>query len=276
MQVKYTLRDWRTLGLCQKSYIHRPGGGRYGAVAVNSDGLVAVTDEGNKCVHLFTKAGALVGSIGKGVLGGLLPGVVFDLKGNVWVTVFDNNKVVKLSQDGQLLQTIRHAGSKSDRFKNPNGMSVSPEGLMYICDTGKHCVTVHDEDGKFLFSFGSQGNFPGSLEGPLDVAFGPDGLVYVSDGSKRICVWSKVGNFERDFRPKCKPLAIAATSDNHLLITSPSSHTTMVYTLSGELVHELEKDAFFSATRAAPCAVHVDDSGLVYVVDKNKLCVQVF
>ena len=177
--MKHPLRDWRKLGGCQKVIKHSPEGGKYIAVAVNSDGLLAVTDEVNKCIHLLTKEGVLVRSIGKGMLGGLLPDVVFDLKGNIWVTEWDNNKVVKLSQDGRLLQTIHHAGSKSDCLWKPNGVSVSPEGLTYICDTGNHRVTVHNEDGKFLFAFGSQGN----CERPLDITFGSDDLVYVTHGS---------------------------------------------------------------------------------------------
>ena len=245
---------------------------------MDSKGLLALTDEGNKCVHLLTKEGALVRSIGKGVLGGSLPGIAFDQKGNVWLACaeWSNNKVVKLSQYGQHLLTIRHAGSEG-RLSNPNGVSISPEGLMYNCDSGNHRVTAHDEKGEFLFAFGLLGDRPGCIDRPLDIAFGSDGLVYVTDiGNGRICVWSKEGIFERDFRPKYRPLAIAATSDNHLLITSHSSHTIMIYTVEGELVHEFGKKGSSVAAQAAPYAVHVDDSGLVYVVDRNKLCVQVF
>ena len=117
-------------------YIHSP------RVALSSDDLLAVADATNNCLHLLAKEGALVRSIGKGVLGSDLGGITFDLKGNVWVTDEGNNKVLKLSRDGQLLQTIDHAGSKSDRFNHPTGVSVSPEGLVYICDivvTLCHC-----------------------------------------------------------------------------------------------------------------------------------------
>ena len=76
LQVKHPLRDWRKLGRCQKVIQHSPWGGKYKAVAVNSEGLLAVTDYSNKCVHLLTKKGALARSIG---LGGSLPGVAFDL-----------------------------------------------------------------------------------------------------------------------------------------------------------------------------------------------------
>ena len=180
LQVRHPPRDWRKLGKCQKVIEHSPKGGVYSGVAVNSEGGLAVTDCTNKCFHLLTKEGALVRFIGKGVLDGLLRGVTFDLKGNVWVTDMGKNEVLKLSQDGQLLQTIGHAGS--DHFIYPLGVSVSPEDLVYICDSGNHRVTVHDEEGMFLFAFGSKGSGPVCFDEPRDVAFGSDGFVYVTNG----------------------------------------------------------------------------------------------
>ena len=252
----------------------------YWAVAVNSYGLLAVTDDGNKCVHLFTKEGALVRCIWDREIGGwLFGGVAFDLKGNVWVTVFDNNKVVKLSETGRLIQTIQQAGiiRRNKLFSLPRGVSVSTEGMVYICDCDNHRVTVHDENGKFLFCFGSKGSGPGSFAKLRDVACGSDGLVYVSDkGTKTVSVWSKEGTFKREFQPKYAPTCIAATSDNHLLITSPSSHIVMVYTLEGELVHEFGGLGTGHGRFNGPSGVCVDDNGVVYVVDRGNNRVQVF
>ena len=277
MQVKHPLRDWRKLGRCQKVIKHSPWGGGYEVVVVSNDGLLAVTDRRYKCVLLFTKAGALVRSIGNGVLGGSLPGVAFDLKGNVWVTDYDNNKVVKLSQDGRLLQTIHHAGSASDGLSNPCGVSVSPEGLIYICDNGNHCVTVHDEEGKFLFAFGSKGSGPGCFDSPLDIAFGSDGLVYVTNiRNNTVSVLSKEGTFKRYFTPKYTQIRIAATSDNHLLITSLLSNIVMVYTLEGELVHEFGGEGADPGRFNGPCGICVDDNGVVCVVDRGNMRVQCF
>ena len=252
-------------------------GGVHRAVAMNSDGLLAVTDDYNNCVHLLTKEGASVRSIGKGMLGDVLCGVAFDLRGNVWVTDYRNNKVVKLSQDCRLLQTIHHAGSESDGLNCPWGVSVSAEGLIYICDRGNHRVTVNDEEGKFLFAFGSKGSGPGCFISPCDIAFGSDGLVYVSDyGNRRVSVWSKEGTFKRDFQPKYAPTCIAATSNNHLLITSRSSNTIMVYTLEGELVHEFGGEGADPGRFDGPRGICVDDNGLVYVADRYNKRVQVF
>ena len=253
-------------------------GGWYYAIAVSIEGFLAVTDGRNRCVHLLSNNGTLVKSIGKGVLSGGLFGVSFDLKGNVWVTDYDNNKVVKLSQDGRLLQTIHHASSEIDCFSLPRGVSVSAEGLIYICDRGNHRVTVYDDDDKFLFTFGSEGSGPGCFDDPTDVAFGSDGLLYVVDErNKRVCVWSKEGNFRRHFPCKYTPSYIAATNDNHLLITSFSSHTVMVYTLEGELIHQFGAQGSGPGRFDNPYGICVhNDSGLVYVADAGNRRILVF
>ena len=277
LQVRHPPSDWRKLGKCQKVIQHSPGGGEYVGVAVNSDGLLAVTDDENRCIHLLTIDGALVRSIGKRVLGSDLGASTFDLKGNVWVVDKGNNKVLKLSQDGRLLQTIDHAGSKSDRFINPLGVSVSPEGLVYICDRGNRRVTVHDEEGMFMFAFGSKGSGPGCFDGPRDVTFGSDGFVYVTDRvNSRVCVWFKEGSFQRDFETEYEPTCIAATGDNHLLITSLSSDTVTVYTLGGQLVHEFGGRGSDPGKFRGPFGICVDDRGAVYVADFSNSRVQVF
>ena len=276
LQVRHPPRDWRKLGKCQKVIQHSQRGGKYCGVAVSSEGLLAVTDDENKCVYIFRKENLLVRSIGKGVLGGDLRGISFHLKGNVWVTDTGSSKVHKLSQDGQLLQTIDHASSKSDYFNRPISVSVIPEGLIYICDTGNHRVTVHDEEGMFRFAFGSEGSGPGCFDGPWDVTFGSDGLAYVTDHvNSRVCVWSMVGIFQRDFKTKYAPTYIAATGDKHLLITS-IVNTVMVYTLGGQLVHEFGGYGSDPGRFSVPHGICVDDSGAVYVADIGNRRVQVF
>ena len=277
LQVKPPPRDWRKLGKCQKVIQHRPGDGRHRALAVNSAGLLAVTDGGSEVVHLLSKDGELVRSIGKGVLSGNLDGVAFDLKGNIWVADWGNNEVVKLSIDGKLLQTLRYASNRSDGFNHPTGVSVSTEGLIYICDCDNHRVTVHYEEGKFLFSFGSKRSGPGCFNAPRDITFGSDDLAYViEEGNRRVCVWSKEGTFKRDFKTKYIPTSIAATSDNHLLITSFRFETVMVYTLGGELLHEFGGRGSDPGRLHGPWGICVDDDGLVYVADWGNKRVQVF
>ena len=273
MQEKHPVRDWKTLGKCQKVIKHSLKGGQYGVVAVNSEGLLAVTDRMNGCVHIFTKDGGLVKSTGKGVLGGLVSDVAFDLNGNIWVSDWGSSTVIQVSHQVQLLRTICQAGN--ERFCHPC-VSVSPEGLIYICDYDNHRVTVHDADGNFLFAFGTRGSGPGCLDKPRDIAFGSDDFLYVSDnGNKCVSVWSKDGTFKRDFKPKYPPSYIAATPDNHLLITSCTFNLVMVYTVVGELVHLFGGPGSDPGRFNGPLGVCVD-SGQVYVTEFWNQRMQVF
>ena len=107
--------------------------------------------------------------------------------------------------------------------------------------------------------------------------FGSDGLVYVIDKrNTRVSVWSKGGTFKRDFKTKHSPTSIAATSDNHLLITSFLSNNVMVYTLRGELVHEFGWRGTDPGRFEGPLGICVDDDGLVYVAEWRNNRVQVF
>ena len=182
---------------------------------------------------------------------------------------------MKLSQDGRLLRSM--LTDESDRFRSPVAVLVIPEGVIYICDCDNHRVTVHDEEVKFLFTFGSKGSGPGCFDEPCDITFGSDGLVYVTDGgNRRVCAWSKEGTFMRCFKTKYTPTSIAATSGNHLVITSILVGIGMVYTLEGELVHEFGKKGSDPGRFDRPGGICVDDDGLVYVADEGKKCVQVF
>ena len=267
------IRDWKTLGECQKVIQHIPEGGGYCGVAVNSEGLLAVTDDTERSVHLLSKDGALVRSIGRGLLSDDLRGVAFDLKGNVWVADLNNHNVVKLSQKGDLLQTIHHEGS--DELYHPYGVAVSQDGLVCICDYGNCRVLVYDEEGKFLFTFGLPRSGPGYR--PYDVTFGSDGLVYVTDAmNTRVCVWNKEGTFKREFDTKSTPTYIAATSDNHLVITSHGSATVMVYTLKGDLVHEFGRRGSDPGSFEQLFGICIDDNGLAFVADWANNRIQAF
>ena len=80
LQVMDPLRDWKELGKCQKVIQHTPGNGVYVvAMAVNSEGLLAVTDDENNSIRIFRIDGPLHG---KGMCGDL-GGITFDLRGNV-------------------------------------------------------------------------------------------------------------------------------------------------------------------------------------------------
>ena len=95
-------------------------------------------------------------------------------------------------------------------------------------------------------------------------------------GNRRVCIWSKEVSFQRDFKTKYAPTCIAATGDNHLLITSLFSYAVIVYKLRGQLVHEFGGYGPDLGRFSVPYGICVDDSGAVYVADFGNCRVQVF
>ncbi len=64
-------------------------------------------------------------------------GIALDRDGNLWVADYGRDRLVKLSPDGRLLQSIGSHGSGSGEFQGPKGVAVDPgSGRIYVADTG--------------------------------------------------------------------------------------------------------------------------------------------
>ena len=250
--------------------------GLYGGVAVNKQGRIAVTDQGFRGVYLLRQNSTLAvppielrDHNHRPVHISLLCGVAFGQNNHFWVTDCMRNKVLKLSQDGEVVQTIHQAGGCD--FNLPCGVAVCPKGLIYICDSKNHRVVVYDDINNEEVGFLMH---PDKKFEPTDITFSSDGCVYVADNvNKRVCVFGENGNYKRDFNVPYYGRYLAATEDNHLVVASNTSKAVMVYTLNGVPVDEFggESDP---GRFEGPCGICVDNNGQVYVADNN--CVRVF
>jgi uncharacterized protein (TIGR03437 family) len=84
------------------------------------------------------------------------------------------------------------------QFNSPTAVAVDSAGVVYVADTGNHCVRKYPNSGSPVSTVAgicTQAGFSGDtgqaiaakLSGPSGVAVGPDGTVYISDtGNNRI------------------------------------------------------------------------------------------
>jgi len=72
-------------------------------------------------------------------------------------------------------------GAGPGQFVNPRGLTVGPDGNIYVADSGNNRVVVLDSTGKFLRTFGTEGNAPGQFKGPWGISVDKQGNVYVAD-----------------------------------------------------------------------------------------------
>lgn len=87
------------------------------------------------------------------------------------------------------------------RIGKPVGLSVGPDGNVYVPDTHYHRVVVYSPTGEEIRKFGGRGSGPGRFIWPTDVAFDVAGDVYVSEygDNDRIQVFAPDGTFRRSF-----------------------------------------------------------------------------
>jgi DNA-binding beta-propeller fold protein YncE/ABC-type Fe3+ transport system permease subunit len=83
----------------------------------------------------------------------------------------------------------------------PTGLSVAPDGRVFVADTHYYRIIAYDPDGNEVMRFGTYGQGPGEFIYPTDVAFGPDGTLYVAEygGHDRIQVFSPEGDYLFEF-----------------------------------------------------------------------------
>ena len=172
----------------------------------------------------------------------------------------------------------------------PTGVSVSPEGEVWVADTHEHRITVFDADGRVLRSFGGFGQEPGQFVFPTDIAFGDDGLVYVSEygGNDRIQVFRRDGTFVRAFghhgvpgdgsvEPAFdRPQALLALGGGRLLVADACNHRLVEVTTDGAFVRAIGAMGQDPGDLLYPYGLERLDEGTVLVTEFGGCRLQAF
>ncbi len=128
----------------------------------------------------------------------------------------------------------------------PTGMSLGPDGHLYVADTHYSRVCVYTLDGELLRTFGTFGQDPGCFIYPTDVAFAPDGRIYVGEygGHDRISVFDPNGAFVTAFGTcgsavgqLSRPAALRIDPVKKILyVADACNHRIALYDLDGALL----------------------------------------
>ncbi len=127
---------------------------------------------------------------------------VFHRSGRKWSTPFPTEPIAEPTVsvfDGATGALLDRWGA--GRFIMPHGLTVDPEGNIWLTDVGLHQVFKCSPRGKILLTLGEagvRGADQTHFNLPSDVAVLPDGSFYVSDGYKntRVMKFSAEGRYE--------------------------------------------------------------------------------
>lgn len=181
------------------------------------------------------------GKTGKGPGEFIYPrGIDLARDGTLFV-VDKTGRVQHLTRDGQSLGAIQMPQTDAGK---PVGVTVGPDGNLYVADTHYHRIIVYSPDGRIVRQWGESGQGDGQFIYPVDVAFA-DGRVLVAEygGNDRISVFSTEGKFLYSFGAFgsgegqfSRPSALCVDPKaQRLYVADACNHRIAVYDLKGTL-----------------------------------------
>lgn len=178
-----------------------------------------------------------------------------DAAGNVWVlhragrkweepfptTPIAENTVFKFSPEGKLI-----AQWGAGQFIMPHGLSIDPQGKVWITDTGLEQVFRFSPEGKLELTLGEKGvskQDTGHFGRPADVAFLGD-KVLIADGyvNTRIAEFTADGTFVKDWGDFKVAHAVAVDAA-HIYVADRENARIMVFDHEGKLLEERKSPA---------------------------------
>ena len=152
-------------------------------------------------------------------------------------------RIQHLTKEGQFLDAIKMPLVEAGK---PTGVSVGPNGNLYVADTHYYRVVVFSPDGELIDQFGRYGEEPGCFIYPTDVALAEDGRIFVSEygGNDRVSVFDRqkqllycfgtCGSGEGQF---ARPSALCIDqSRKRLYVADACNHRIAIYDLDGKLI----------------------------------------
>ena len=250
-------------------------------VAVNANDEIAVTDESNHRVQIFSSEGKFLRSFGKkGDMVGEFNnprGITFHNNGNIFVADSLNHRIQIFSGEGEFVGSFGGKGNVDSQLDIPLGLSVDSEGNIIVADAGNQLIQIFSPEGKFLTKIGED-----SFTLPVH-CIQYDRYLIVSDYNDHcIKVFDRNGKFQYKFGKQGGkdgefnyPRSLLMNKSGQLMVCDSGNCRIQVFELNGKFVGKFGTRDKNSGEFISPIALAVLSTGGFVVIYSSNHCIQI-
>lgn len=195
------------------------------SVAVLQNGIVAVLFRSAPQVRLFDDRGAVLAQWQVPDL--VCPHHITAMAdGGVLITDLDGHRVVCLDHDGRTMWSLGAAQPQwMAPFNHPTQAAQDQYGNVYVTDGyGNFCLHRFDAQRNLIQTHGQPGSLEGQFSTPHAIVISRHDDVFVADReNSRVQIFDLNGQFLRQITAMYKPMALALTSQGHLLVSDQTA-----------------------------------------------------
>ena len=252
-------------------------------VAVNGHDEIAVTENSNHRVSVFSSDGTHLRSFGREGKNNsefnFPSGIAFDSHGNIVVADCYNHRVQVFDRNGNFLSKFGEQGSRDNQLEFPRGLSINGNGDIIVADKGNKLIKIFSSSGEYLRKFGGAG----SLVTPFHcnqndqyfiVSDAGDHSIKMFDLEGRfISKFGKRGNEDGEFN---EPHYLSVNKEGLLMVCDAGNHRVQVFELSGKFVTKFGSKGNEKGEFKHPNSTANLSDGRVAVCDGDNHRIQIF
>ncbi len=273
--------QWGSLGVGFSQFMD------IGALAIDSQENIYVTDIANHRIQKFSKSGDFLFQLGgKGADRGRLDGpvgIAIDLFDNIYVAEAGNRRVQKFDKSGNSLLMWGSFGNGNGQFNQPSGIAVDRNGQVYVLDQSTGLVQVFTATGTFQTKWGGLGSNDEQLLSPMDITIDPQDNVFIADtGNNRISRYTTDGSFVSHWGrggPRdgefTEPRGVALDFEGNLYVSDKGNHRIQKFTKEGVFLAKTGSEGSAAGELRGPVDLVVDRQLNLYIGDEGNHRIQV-
>lgn len=198
--------------------------------------------------------------------------IAYDAPRDQFVVVDRLARVQRIDSNGKFVAGWRMPDYMMGK---PVGISVGPDGNIYVPDTHYQRIMVYSPEGQLIRQWGEPGKAKGQFIYPTDVAFDDRGRVYVSEygDHDRIQVFDMQGNYLTEFGnfgmgdgEFSRPQSIAIVGDT-VYLADACNHRIGVWKTDGSFVKHIGSVGTAAGEFRFPYGMDVAPDGKLLVTE---------